>query len=624
LVAAALLAACVSAPGETSYPVYEVGQSGLSPGVVDALLDALGLPAVQVQDGDGSVRYIHDDFQALPMQALSPEGSDYFEDEDGQELTFEGFNLPAVQNLPEYPLQTALNRVTGAVDGAVPQAFRPGAKATAANSMFDAFDAAGSEVVSKAIDTQVNYEFTLSGLPLIGPGAKLKVAFDGSGNPTMLFAALRSLSAGDSGPIVPQAEATAQVMERLRSEGLGAQELSTLQLTSRLVYYSPSPFLPAVQRIVPHYQIGGTFQSGGESVQIREFFLPAVQDRPTVTLEVVYEPDMDHRVTATAKVSGGRGPYTFHWSSATQEIEQPKVGSEDQVVYFLTAWRDQETLDFETIQVVVTDSDGLEAVASHTIEDILIGLDETVSPASLTPQAFGQVDVGTEWVGVSQGLDRAAANATGFVNRMLAGSVPVQFNYGDYAAWERDFKEPGIGNGQDDDYVDFVDLVFYTGHANANRFTFPGERDDGSLHYSEAVWGNWDLEWIVIAACGPLQLGSPPTAWHQRWGPAFDGLHLILAYATVSADNTTEGGLFANHILGNSFFFWSTAARSIRQAWAMTATEVQPSSVTYGIMGVYGADGLTSYNDYFWGRGPVSPDLRGTQKKGYWLILSPS
>ena len=160
--------------------------------------------------------------------------------------------------------------------------------------------------------------------------------------------------------------------------------------------------------------------------------------------------------------------------------------------------------------------------------------------------------------------------------------------------------------------VDNVDMVFYTGHANGDGFTFPGNNDDGFLHYSEAYWGNRDLEWLVVAACGPLQRTSSGLAWWQRWGPAFGGLHQLLAYANVSWDNTSEGRLIAEYLLGKRLNLGivtiTLPPMKVRQAWVATATEVQPSSVTWSVMGP--SSGSTSnYNDYFWGKGPVGADI---------------
>lgn len=248
-----------------------------------------------------------------------------------------------------------------------------------------------------------------------------------------------------------------------------------------------------------------------------------------------------------------------------------------------------------------------------------------ISAQSTTPtlsaQRLGRVDAGTEYVGVSQSLGGSQANAGGFTNTMRARGVPVQFHWGDFSAWERDFKDPSRG-GNDRVYADDVDMTFYTGHADGNGFTFPGANDDGFLHYTDAVWGERDLEWLVIAACGPLQEMEGGLSYTQRWGPAFRGLHQMLAYANVSFDNTSEGRIMAENLLGVRILWFDVGAKMVRQAWIETATQVQPSSVTWAIMGPFGPGYTHNYNDFFWGKGGTSSDIRSPI--GFWRVSGPS
>ena len=163
----------------------------------------------------------------------------------------------------------------------------------------------------------------------------------------------------------------------------------------------------------------------------------------------------------------------------------------------------------EVLTLLVTDANGISAVASKTV---------SVTNASFAgfengkgmENIGGVNDVGTEWVGTSMGLGGSAANAGGFVSRFRSsGGSVIRFNWGDFNAWERDFKDPAFG-GTDTSWADNVDALFYTGHAGDNGWSFPGHFDDDSLNYWEARYGNNDLEWITIAACGPLQNGSAP------------------------------------------------------------------------------------------------------------------
>jgi hypothetical protein len=342
----------------------------------------------------------------------------------------------------------------------------------------------------------------------------------------------------------------------------------------------------------------------GKSVEMRSVLIPAVQSGLQVALDASIQ---EGQVRAKADVSGGNPPYRYSWSSANSSLETDPA--QTGVEYRLNT-RNSPTE--EVVFLTVTDANGL----THTVQKKLKIDDlKTVQPLEsvFLTQLGGRNDVGTEWIGTSQGLSGSRDNANGFVQGFRSRGVHVSFNFGDHAAWERDFKMNSRG-GNATNYADNVDLLFYTGHANGNGFTFPGNRDDGWLTYPDAGYGMNDLEWMVIAACGPLQRMSDGVHVFDRWGPAFRGLHILMGYATVSGDNRVEGEKFSRYLLQDRM--------SMRQAWAKTATEVQSSSVIYSYMVPLGSGWISNFNDHYWGRGSVGPDI--SNPIGYLLIQSPS
>jgi hypothetical protein len=125
------------------------------------------------------------------------------------------------------------------------------------------------------------------------------------------------------------------------------------------------------------------------------------------------------------------------------------------------------------------------------------------------------------------------------------------------------------------------------------------------------LWGQNDLEWVVIAACGPLQdeiLANDGGDVFDRWDGAFDGLHILLGYGAVTFDNEVEGRKLVQYARNGS---------TLIDAWFRTAKEVQPSdngvsapdgpNVYVGAMWV-GRDGIDPSNDHAWGFGSVSAD----------------
>ena len=101
---------------------------------------------------------------------------------------------------------------------------------------------------------------------------------------------------------------------------------------------------------------------------------------------------------------------------------------------------------------------------------------------------------------------------------------------------------------------------------------------DTFLNFSEVqagggdLYGNRDLEWIVIAACGPHQsshfVGGVGNAF-DRWRGIFDGLHIFLGYGAVTYDNTSEG----RRVVELAASGWN-----VIDAWFRTAWEIQPST----------------------------------------------
>jgi len=198
---------------------------------------------------------------------------------------------------------------------------------------------------------------------------------------------------------------------------------------------------------------------------------------------------------------------------------------------------------------------------------------------------------------------------------MAAEGWQRRFNWGNAAAWKSDWTT------NDDDWVDDVDFVFYTGHAGPDGWMLATNGAGDWLNHSEVgsvanapsdLWGQDNLEWVVIAACGPLEddVINGGGNVHSRWIGAFDGLHLLLGYAAVTFDNTEEGRRVA---------LYARQGLTMRQAWFRAAEEIQPSTNGYGDPygpNVYAAamwvGNATASNadDHLWGHGSVGPDIR--------------
>ena len=206
--------------------------------------------------------------------------------------------------------------------------------------------------------------------------------------------------------------------------------------------------------------------------------------------------------------------------------------------------------------------------------------------SQLTVYAAGNDDnnhkeIGVEWVNdySEPGWDNlqwSDDNAEGFYNVLVNKGFTGKFHYGNRLAWESDFEKASVG-GNDDYYVDNVDFVYFSGHGNSSSFLF-GRNKDGEypggdyhyqVHYTEADWGDKDLEWIFISACEVLE--QYPT----EWNPAFHSpktLHGMTGFHTSLADTDDVGELgevFAKFLTGDY-----GPAGSIYESWYSATTQV--------------------------------------------------
>lgn len=630
---------------ERQIPVFDVVGHGISRSQADSLARSFNLRELKLE-GDGSVSYLDEArFQNLPLTSVPQEFNEFktqavmthvpttlktpiplpqasqkpelqtipnpirtpypkstdnpfdFSHEDQEKVVAEYLDFEAIKQIKVMPEEVALDKI---LIGLRQAGLLPQGKPIVGHSEFESRAVSGGESLKVQLDTQVGFEQTLGALKIMGPGAKVKVAVDGEGVITQLRYAGRTLRQGGNVDIMPPADAEAQALKMLN------QDTSTgkWEVSSELVYYAP-PLDQRVKSILPHYLITAELRGGNQQLTSRMMMVPAVQSGLKIQLKLDQQ---NGRMQAGASVSGGTAPYRYSWSSANGQLDTA-FGDKPQVDYALSG---RMRSDKETLYLTVTDANGLTSNAeiSRPVDASQIKM---LDSNAFKTMASGRYDAGTEWVGLSQGLGGSRDNAHGFVNGFRNRGTPVEFNFGDYAAWEEDFKKVSMG-GNDNNYTDNVDMVFYTGHANGNLFTFPGMRDDGALEYTDGSYGERELEWLMVAACGPMQMNEGGVHLFDRWGRVFKGLHMLAGYANVSLDNTIEGDRLARFLLAEN--------RTVRSSWALMAAEAQPSTVTYGYMGVIGPGGMSNWNDHYWGKGAVGPDIHDV--RGYWAVHAPS
>jgi hypothetical protein len=580
--------------------VFDVTGTPITRGSAGRLADALGIPQDRLLMGDGSVRFLDPmKFQAIPTMPITDpaiiEPLSQESENDKGELSFEGLDFEKLRGLRVMGADQATDKFAAALRSA--ELLPANGQLKVRHTMFEAFDEKGAPMVEPMpIDTHVDFHFDLGGIPIVGPGAKLGVAFGPGGEPTSLLGTFREYKPAMEIPILPMEEA-AQRCQKVYPQ-LGAN------LQPRLVYLAPN--LPGVQKLIPCFDCSGEGVIGGEKVNLLGTIIPATDD-PALAPQLELEAGaVGTLVNAKAMVNGGTPPYSYQWLSSSVDLGGMFPPDASSIEYNASP-RDDARL--ELVRVVVTDANGMQVQASRAV---------VLGPAGLVDILFTPAVGGISDYGIERAVsDLCAGQQADFNARFMPEGYVRRFNWSGLSAWERDFKEGGTG--LDHQMTDNVDLTFYMGHGYGGGFTFEGSNDDGTLHYSDAVkaWGDIDLEWMALLSCSVMADTYDGKSCVTRWGPAFDGLHLMLGFANTTYDQPGFAAVFADWTLGR---FHILPPVPIRSAWLLASDGVQPSSVVASVMGVIGPGGCVNYNDYFWGKGPVGPDIRGSFIYGFWRV----
>jgi hypothetical protein len=158
----------------------------------------------------------------------------------------------------------------------------------------------------------------------------------------------------------------------------------------------------------------------------------------------------------------------------------------------------------------------------------------------------------------------------------------------------------------------------YIGHGNPQGIAFTG---GPGLHpldlvYNEASqsWGDRDEEWLCFLSCSVLKFDDAAGNVWQRWGPNFNGLHILTGFSTLAGASTGFPFSFSQKMLGGIFGLGTPSP--IVNAWFAAAHAHGTGSPV--AMGPIGLGGVWDYGDYYWGEGPVGPTIRASQIRGWW------
>jgi hypothetical protein len=657
---------------ESRLPVYRVVTTGIQEQEARQLAGELRIPATELIWRDGEVSFVdRDTYLAVPMVEIEdPEVVARFTKATTNHhpeipIAVSGIDYEALRRHVPFADDAALKRAADALDnaGLTPASARPMVGHTEFTTVTIGADGTEQEQWHAALDTQVSYRMTVDGYPLVGPGAQIQMSFGAEGNVTRLMHATRTLEAGPSVAIID-----ADTMRRR----LACSLPEDADVDVRLVYLAPglrnalngAPYWRPSE-IIPWYAVTVTrtvIQPGrrtGQPLTSRLRLIPATDDTRFVPSVTVEANSVDgSRVAARATAAGGTPPYSFLWAGSN-----PGTFSErGQAVSYEPVTRDlrevipaQSMARIEHVSVTVVDANGVSAQA-------ITSLAVTARPA---PDTHNSVTYGCEspndpgaWTG-----DRVAWQSA----MSALGGGSERFCWLADSSWPGDYIEPTPPGALDSspwidgdaDYrnwgVNTANIVFYIGDSNPEVFAemYPGATPAdynspagglvwaptnsttvqiGSQGYDVPYAGAWgaphpndQLQWLPMYACNLLENdANAPSPW-LRWGPAFNGLHSLLAFHTEAADSHSFVSDFPLGFLGFSFAFIDLEPQTIVQAWlnAAIAADIGTPAAMGPIVNVNVRGttlGICDYADYYWGKGPVGPTIPQESINGWWYI----
>ncbi|MFX1474737.1 MAG: DUF6345 domain-containing protein, partial [Promethearchaeota archaeon] len=494
-----------------------------------------------------------------------------------------------------------------------------------------------AETLSKILSYSINYGVMLGSIPADGPGAEISVHIGDGGAIIGLDDQWRSLARHSEYAIIHPSE-----LETILDASL--HEIDEYEVESQTLVYYAEPGDVNQTYVYPAYRYEITSESEGEEFRFTRYipateFSPKVQiTSPTYGASFAngIVPDT---IYFDCQITYGAAPYNYTWSSvqvgtlATSKSFSTNtlpVLSRDSVVHAHTITVTVVDANGQTCQdvVLITITPGIPiitvailVIGSVTIAGVggaalllrrrrrkLLGLlfallvvfGFTLVPTLLlgsqgtavkgvntqllqgrpSPGEDTLLETGVEWLGAKDALPFSQANTHGFYDWMESyGGFDARYNLWDYGAWEVDYKHTDFG-GIDSVVCDSVDFVYHNSHGNPNGFFFNTMHHDTFMHYSQARWGDGDLEWLILDSCEILMFETwTHNTVFDRWGGALQGVHGILSFDTISINQETRGSRFALFMTGfSSGPFEYIGPSIVRNAWFMACVQTENSN----------------------------------------------
>lgn len=450
-------------------------------------------------------------------------------------------------------------------------------------------------------------------IPLGGPGGHLSLLLAGNENVPSLdnslpglqaiaspwFGRMRAMDPIGFYPVVPMQAAIEQF-----TSGFPAGAIIDAG-TPVMVYYVGFPDVPQ-DAVMPMWTFpDATAIISGTEVSLKDSALPGVVGfAPAVNIESPADGTVFLRnqpVSITFSITGDQGPFTYTVSSDESVVATgvtisgtltlnlgvlPNSGGRpdghDLSVHAVNQYNipgdDTVFLGAASsiyVPLVGRDSSGLKNVYSPGLQSTL--------PAPVSPDTT--LRIGVEWVmnyhNPDLNLGQTQPDAEGLYTWLGINGWVKTFDYGNDAAWERDWRDCTLG-GKDCTYgVDRAQFVYFSGHGSPSSWYFGVTKDYGG------AWGGnsrfQTVRWAAFSSCQTVRAGpyvgpgDPPLT---DWFNSFQGSYMILGFHSVMGD-VPFGFSFGFNMYNFMYSIFPWMQPSISQAWVNTAFQMNAGKPSY-------------------------------------------
>ena len=344
----------------------------------------------------------------------------------------------------------------------------------------------------------------------------------------------------------------------------------------------------------------------GAVVNLKASTLPGVEGfAPTVT--IISPPDgtkilRNQPVSMTFSITGDQGPFTYTISADSSVVATGVAVSGTHTVNLgalppFDGRPEGHTLSVHAVNTYNQPGDAeisLGAVQRISLPIVVkdyagLGLNLPIGsqPSAIVSPAAPNANlrIGVEWVmnyhNPDANLGLTKPDAEGLRQWLGAMGWTQGFNYGDDAAWEKDWRDCSLGGIDCGIGVDHVDFSYFSGHGSPASWYFGVNKDWGQ------AWGGNSrfqyVRWAGFSSCQTLRAGpyvgpgNPPLT---DWFNSFQGSYMLLGFHSNMGD-IAFGFTFGLNMVQPLYQFWPSLQPTIAAAWVNSAFAMNAGKPAY-------------------------------------------